>query len=108
MGAGRPLSDAAARGCGTARAQLARSVQRAALRGEDGRALAVDAQRPATLGGRLPAGAALAGGRLLRAAGRRSAGVATPGLWTFARAERGHPRQPDPALDARERRAGRL
>jgi hypothetical protein len=65
MGAGRPLSDAAAR------AQLARGVQRAALRGEDRRSVALDAQRPATLGSRLSSGAALAGGRLLRATGRR-------------------------------------
>lgn len=64
-------------------------------------------QRPSALGGRLPAGAALAGGRVLRATGRGSAGPSASGLRTFARAAFGHPRQPDPALLTRERRAGR-
>ena len=70
MGVGRPISDAGARGCRPARAPVAGGVQRATLRGEDGRALALEAPRTAAVGRVLPASAALALGRLLRATGR--------------------------------------
>ena len=56
-----------------ARAQSARGVQRAARRREDGCAVTLDARRPAAVGRGLPAGPKLAGGRVLRATGRRSA-----------------------------------
>ena len=45
-----------------ARAQSARGVQRAALRREDGCAVALDARRPAAVGRGLPAGPGLAAG----------------------------------------------
>src|SRR6476620_4915958 len=64
-----------------------------ALRGEDGCAVARDARPSPALGSRLSAGAALAGGWLLRVTGRRSARAAAPGLRSFSCAERGHPRQ---------------
>lgn len=62
MVADRAVSDASARGCGAARAQPARGVQWPALHREDGRAVALDAERPAALGCGLSADAALAAG----------------------------------------------
>jgi transposase len=55
------------------------------------------------LGGGLPAGSALAAGRLLGDAGARSARCAAPGDGAGGRAVRGGTGQPHPALHARER-----
>ena len=71
-----------ARGCGAARAQPARGVQWPALHREDGRAVALDTERPAALGCGLSADAALAGGGMLRSVGGRSARRAASGGWS--------------------------
>jgi len=100
VGADCPLPDAAARGRGTAGTQPPRGVQWAAVHREDRRAVAVDAERPATLGGSVSADATLAGGRLLRNAGGWSARRAAAGGGTPGRTHRRDHRQPDIALHA--------
>ena len=65
-----PYFDAFAGRERAARPCLARGFQRPALYCEDGRAMAVDAQRSAALGDCLPAGAAMAARGLLRGVGR--------------------------------------
>src|SRR5208282_6102964 len=65
----RALFDALAGGECAAHACVARGVQRRALYREDGRPMALDAERPAAMGDRLPAGAAMAEGGMLRDSG---------------------------------------
>src|SRR4051812_3703949 len=103
MGAGRALSDALAGAGWAAGTQLTRGVQRPALRGEDRRALALDAKRLAALGGGVSADATLAGGRLLRGAGRGPSSRAAACRGEKGAAQRCHPGQPDLALHAGER-----
>jgi hypothetical protein len=79
MGVRRPLSDADGPGRAAADARVARGVQRAALDRAGGGALAAPADQLPTLGGGLPADAALARRRLLRGDGPRPAQRPAPG-----------------------------
>ena len=107
MGVRRPVPDPDDRGRPPARPPPARGLQRPALDRARRGALAVDAPRPAALAHGLPADAALAAAgcfeaivhdlrALLRVAQGRE------------EADGGDPRRAHPAIDARERRAGRL
>src|SRR5215471_21339934 len=102
MGAGRPVPDPAARRRRPAAPRLARGVQRPALAGAHGGALADAAARFAALGGRVSADAALAARRLLRSPGPRPARLAAPTGRTEAAADGSDHRQPHGAIDARE------
>jgi hypothetical protein len=73
---------------------------------EDGRAVAVDAERPAAVGDRLPAGAAVVARGLLRDLGRGPARhPASDGGGAQRAADGSHHRQPDFALESGPRAA---
>src|SRR5438876_11354225 len=88
--------------------ELREFVQWPALRGQDRRTLALDAQRSAALGSGLPAEPALAAGRLLRGHRARPARSVAPGRGSATRADGGDLRRPHAAEHAREWRASRL
>src|SRR4051794_37835239 len=108
MGVLAALPDLDAGGCSAARALPAGGAQRPALRRQDGLPMALPAARIPALDGGLPTSTPLDAGRRLRECGPRPAGDPAAGPGTRAAALGRHPRRPDLATDARERRPRRL
>src|SRR6266478_4547975 len=98
----RTLSDADDRDRPAAAPRAAGAVQWPALRGQDRRTLAVDAQRSAAVGSGLPAEPTLAAGRLLRGDRARPARPVAPGRGSAAGANGGDLRRAHAAGYARE------
>src|SRR4030095_14318945 len=107
MGAGRPLFDPNDRRRSTARLSSARSLQWFALDGSWWLILENDAARSAALLRRLPTDATVAQSWSLRSDHPRSAGRAQNRRRAAGNADSLDLRQPDDAIDSRERRSRR-
>jgi hypothetical protein len=104
----RPLSGVGSRGCAPACPRAARGLQWTQVGGENRLCVALHATRPATMGGCLPADAAVAQSGRLRGDGPRFARTVAPFGGQGVRADGSHTRLSHFALNSGERLPQRL
>jgi hypothetical protein len=108
VGLCRPIPGARSRRRPPTRARSAGGPQRIEVGGEDRLPVALHAPRPATVGGGLPADAAVAQGGSVRGDGSRSARALAPFEGQSIAAHSSHTRLSHPTLHPRERLSGRI